>query len=132
MLKKIEAYLPKNEQEEMDRTLMLDFLRRHDDAYLRTNRLAHMTASAWVTDRTRSRVLMVYHNIYDSWSWCGGHADGERDLLQVALRECREAEQFRSRASFRLRTTAFCFLTNYPNFRETPWRFCANRLKTAQ
>ena len=90
MLKKIEAYLPKNEQEEMDRTLMLDFLRRHDDAYLRTNRLAHMTASAWVTDRTRSRVLMVYHNIYDSWSWCGGHADGERDLLQVALRECRE------------------------------------------
>ena len=90
MLKKIEAYLPKNEQEEMDRALMLDFLRRHDDAYLRTNRLAHMTASAWVTDRTRSRVLMVYHNIYDSWSWCGGHADGERDLLQVALRECRE------------------------------------------
>ena len=90
MLKKIEAYLPKNEQEEMDRALMLDFLRRHDDAYLRTNRLAHMTASAWVTDPSRSRVLMVYHNIYDSWSWCGGHADGERDLLQVALRECRE------------------------------------------
>ena len=33
---------------------------------------------------------MAYHNIYDSWSWLGGHADGERDLLSVALREVEE------------------------------------------
>ena len=33
---------------------------------------------------------MVYHNIYDSWSWLGGHADGETDLLAVALREVKE------------------------------------------
>ena len=33
---------------------------------------------------------MVYHNIYDSWSWTGGHADGEPDLMSVAVREARE------------------------------------------
>ena len=33
---------------------------------------------------------MVYHNIYNSWSWLGGHADGETDLLQVAIREVKE------------------------------------------
>ena len=33
---------------------------------------------------------MAYHNIYDSWSWLGGHADGDHDLLAVALREVRE------------------------------------------
>ena len=33
---------------------------------------------------------MIYHNIYRSWAWTGGHADGERDLLAVALREARE------------------------------------------
>ena len=33
---------------------------------------------------------MVYHNIYDSWSWIGGHADGEEDLASVALRELKE------------------------------------------
>ena len=49
-----------------------------------------MTASAWVTNKTMDRVLMVYHNLYDSWSWLGGHADGECDLLAVALREVRE------------------------------------------
>ena len=30
---------------------------------------------------------MVFHNTYGSWSWIGGHADGERDLERVALRE---------------------------------------------
>ncbi len=36
------------------------------------------------------RVLMAYHNIYHSWAWTGGHADGEKDLLSVAMREARE------------------------------------------
>lgn len=84
------AYQPQNEQEEKDKQLILDFLKANQDAFLRTNRVGHMTASAWVTNRERSKVLMVYHNIYHSWSWCGGHADGETDLLQVALKECRE------------------------------------------
>ena len=49
-----------------------------------------MTASAWVVNRERTKVLMVYHNIYNSWSWLGGHADGETDLLSVAVREVKE------------------------------------------
>ena len=49
-----------------------------------------MTASAWVVNAARDKVLMVYHKLYDSWSWTGGHADGDRDLPAVALREVRE------------------------------------------
>ena len=56
----------------------------------RGNCLAHMTASAWVVNPGRAKVLMVYHNIYKSWSWLGGHADNEQDLLQVAVREVKE------------------------------------------
>ena len=37
-----------------------------------------------------ANALMAYHNLYDSWAWLGGHADGEEDLLAVALREVRE------------------------------------------
>ena len=51
---------------------------------------AHLTSSAWVVSPDRQRVLLAYHNLYDSWAWLGGHADGERDLLAVALRETRE------------------------------------------
>ena len=83
----IAAYVPYNEQEQRDQALILDFLDRNADAFSRSNRLAHMTASAWVVNPARDKVLMVYHRIYDSWSWTGGHADGETDLLAVALRE---------------------------------------------
>ena len=86
----IKAYRSWNEQERQDQVLILDFLRKNPDAFYRTNLLAHMTASAWVVNPQRSKVLMVYHRLYDSWSWAGGHADGEEDLLAVALREVRE------------------------------------------
>lgn len=86
----IKAYKPFNEQEQRDREIILDFLERNPDAFLRSNRLAHMTASAWCVNKNRDKVLMVYHNIYDSWSWTGGHADGDEDLLHVALKELKE------------------------------------------
>lgn len=86
----IDNYRPCCEQEQRDKAVILDFIANNADAFLRTNLVAHMTASAWVVDSSRERVLMVYHNIYDSWSWTGGHADGDEDLLAVALRECRE------------------------------------------
>ena len=86
----IMAYSPCCEQEERDKAVILDFMRKNDDAFLRTNLIAHMTASAWAVNPAHDRVLMVYHKIYNSWSWTGGHADGETELLSVALRECRE------------------------------------------
>ena len=86
----LQTYVPRDEQEAADKAVMLDCLKRFPDVYERTNLICHVTASAWITNARRDRVLMVYHNIYDSWAWTGGHADGERDLLRVALRETTE------------------------------------------
>ena len=86
----IRAYAPGNEQEARDKAVILRFLEEQADAFERSNLLAHMTASAWVVNAARDKVLMVYHKLYDSWSWTGGHADGDRDLPAVALREVRE------------------------------------------
>ena len=90
LVSQIRRYVPYNEQEEADKALILNWIEKNDDAFLRDNVVAHMTASAWVVDKDRSKVLMVYHNIYHSWSWLGGHADGETDLLAVAIREVKE------------------------------------------
>ena len=90
LVSQIRRYVPYNEQEEADKALILNWIEKNDDAFLRDNVVAHMTASAWVVDKDRSKVLMVYHNIYRSWSWLGGHADGETDLLAVAIREVKE------------------------------------------
>ena len=90
LIDQIEKYKPYNEQEEKDKILILNWIRNNENAFSRENAVAHMTASAWVVNRERTKVLMVYHNIYNSWSWLGGHADGETDLLAVALREVKE------------------------------------------
>ena len=84
------AYQPVNEQEHVDRELILGRL-AHDPHVADRSSLAHLTTSAWTVDAAGERVLLCYHNIYDSWSWVGGHADGELDLAAVAARELAEA-----------------------------------------
>ena len=86
----ITDYEPYNEQEMRDRQIMLHIIDSCDDYLLRSNETAHFTASAWVVNHDRSKVLLIHHNIYNAWTWTGGHADGEEDLLQTALREVRE------------------------------------------
>lgn len=89
-IESIRKYSPCNEQEEKDKEIMLNCMGMFDDVLTRSNELAHMTSSAFVVNKTRDKVLMVHHNIYNSWSWTGGHADGEADLLAVAVREAKE------------------------------------------
>ena len=84
------AYRPCNAQEASDRTLMLRALDTLSCPLSRENGFAHFTASGWIVNSARDRVLMAWHNIYRTWAWTGGHADGEADLLAVALREARE------------------------------------------
>lgn len=86
----VESYTPFNEQEEKDKALILKALREEKDVFSRENPLAHLTASAWVVNPKHDKALMVYHNIYKSWSWLGGHADGDENLLNVAIREVKE------------------------------------------
>ena len=85
----IRAYQPVNEQEQADKLVILRALGNDPNCFDRSAQ-AHMACSIWVVDPTLTQTLLVYHNIYDSWSWIGGHADGERDLAAVALRELAE------------------------------------------
>ena len=89
LIAQLRAFRPWNEQEERDQRALLRLLEHGQAPYGREDP-AHWTASAWVASPDRSQVLMAYHNVYGSWAWLGGHADGERDLLSVALREVRE------------------------------------------
>ena len=92
LLNQIEYYTPFNEQEETDKQLILNWIRNNTNAFSRENTVAHMTASAWVVNQDKSKILMVYHNIYNSWSWLGGHADGETDLNVTYLLEADSEE----------------------------------------
>ena len=87
----IRSYPAVTEQEIADRAEMLRLAGVYGDAILtRASDTAHMTGSGFIVDPAGNKTLMVFHNIYRSWSWTGGHADGQEDLLEVALREARE------------------------------------------
>ncbi len=90
LIEQLKNYKPYNAQEEADRCAFLRFLEKNENAYSRENAEGHITVSAWIVNPDRTRVLFCYHNIYNSWSWVGGHADGNEDLLFVAIKEARE------------------------------------------
>lgn len=86
----IKNYKPYNEQEAKDKDLILKCINLHDDILTRENTIAHITSSGYIVNKSRTKVLMIYHNIYKSWAWTGGHADGDSDLLHVAIKEAKE------------------------------------------
>lgn len=86
----ITNYIPFNEQEEKDKNQFLKFIDTFDDVLTRDNIFGHFSASAFVVNNERTKMVVVYHIINDGWMYPGGHADGEDDLLSVAVREVKE------------------------------------------
>ncbi len=86
----IENFIPYNEQEEVEKKIMLDYIRDFNDTLTRQNEYGHFTSSAFVLNKERTKMLMIYHKIYNSWAWVGGHSDGDSDLLYVAMKEAKE------------------------------------------
>lgn len=89
-IEQIKNYQPFNEQEAKDKEIALYYANIFNNILDRECEIAHITSSSWIVNKERTKVLMVYHNIYKSWSWTGGHADSDGDLLSVAIREAKE------------------------------------------
>ena len=86
----VKKYIPYSEQEENDKEIIIRCFDMFDDILSRDNNIMHITSSAFIVNKNRTKVLMVHHNIYNSWCWTGGHADGEENLLLVAINEAQE------------------------------------------
>jgi 8-oxo-dGTP pyrophosphatase MutT (NUDIX family) len=69
---------------------VIRFVETHPDAASRACIPGHLTGSAWIVSPDRKRTLLTHHLKLDKWLQLGGHADGDTDLLAVALREARE------------------------------------------
>ena len=65
----------------------LAFLSEHEDAFQRDCDEGHLTASGIIVDASLSRTLLLFHPLYERWQQPGGHADGDTNLVRVALRE---------------------------------------------
>ncbi len=67
-----------------------DFVMEHEDCFYCDLWPGHVTGSAWVVNPRRDHVLLLHHRKHDQWFQPGGHADGDADILRVALRETSE------------------------------------------
>ncbi|EAY08214.1 hydrolase, NUDIX family protein [Trichomonas vaginalis G3] len=86
----IESFKPLCEQEEQDKVTTLKYLDLFDNVLIRDNTFAHFSSSSFIFNKDRTKTLFIYHNIYDSWTWTGGHNDGDPDFLHVAIKEAKE------------------------------------------
>ena len=86
----LKNYIPYNEQEEKDLSMIINAEEIFKNILTRENEFCHLTASAFIVNKARTKVLCIFHNIYNSWGWVGGHADGDDDMLYVAQKETKE------------------------------------------
>jgi 8-oxo-dGTP pyrophosphatase MutT (NUDIX family) len=86
----LQSFHPCCGQEKKDQEVILSLCCDDQDILTRQNVVCHLTSSGLILNEKRDKMLMVHHNIYRTWTWTGGHADGDGDLENVALREARE------------------------------------------
>tara|TARA_Y100000746_G_scaffold231212_1_gene244468 strand:+ start:293 stop:844 length:552 start_codon:yes stop_codon:yes gene_type:complete len=87
---KIKQYLFNYPEEKKIVAQVFEFLDNQIDCFSRSNLYGHFTGSAWVVDETNNWVLMTHHYQLNKWLQLGGHADGNENLLDVAINEAIE------------------------------------------
>ncbi|TRX56082.1 NUDIX hydrolase [Fulvivirga sp. M361] len=96
LLQKLEAYLPENPKEVQFKEDFFLFIKTYGDCFERSLAIGHITGSAWVVNKDRSRALLTHHKKLDRWLQLGGHADGDPNVLNVASREAQEESGLKS------------------------------------
>ena len=89
LIKLLEEYQP-TEQEIGFKNDMLEFIKINEDCFERELKIGHITGSAWLINKSGDQALLMHHMKLDKWLQPGGHADGDTDILAVAIKEAQE------------------------------------------
>lgn len=80
----------KSQLDELQANQFIDFICENPACCERSLPIGHLTGSAWLVSNDGQRALLMHHRKLNRWLQPGGHADGNADLAQVALREAEE------------------------------------------
>ncbi|MCU0104627.1 NUDIX domain-containing protein [Acholeplasma vituli] len=83
-------YQPKSDLEVADLAYILDAIKHYGEALFMRHPAMHFSSSAMIFNPSMTKTLLIYHKLYDSWGWTGGHMDGDTDFLKVAIKEAKE------------------------------------------
>jgi 8-oxo-dGTP pyrophosphatase MutT (NUDIX family) len=90
LLSQLASYDPSDAHENDMRERTIKFVKDHEDCFERTLAVGHITGSAFIVNFERTHILLTHHKKLNRWLQLGGHADGEGNVLNVALREAEE------------------------------------------
>lgn len=83
-------YEPKSDLEAADLAYIEDAIKHYGEALFERHPAMHFSSSAMIFNPLMTKTLLIYHKLYDSWGWTGGHMDGDTDFLKVAIKEAKE------------------------------------------
>ena len=83
----LEAYNCALDSEVLIKNRFIDFVTTHEDCFERHLEIGHITASAFIFDPSNKKTLLLHHKKLNKWLQPGGHCDGEKDTLSVAIKE---------------------------------------------
>lgn len=90
ILNLLDQYVEDEPENRYSKDLLIEFASTHENCCERTLSFGHFTGSCWLVSKDGQRVLLTHHKKLERWLQLGGHADGDSDLAQVALREAEE------------------------------------------
>ena len=95
LIHSLQSYSTLFVEEEIFKSKFLELL-EHPGSFYRDHLPGHITGSAWIVNEDLSKVLLVLHAKLGRWLQPGGHADGDENVLNVALREAKEETGLRN------------------------------------
>lgn len=90
LIKELERYEASDEAERAALERLRSFSQAHPDCCDRSLQEGHITGSAWLINPKGDKVCLHFHKKLQMWMQFGGHADGNPDVLAVAIREAEE------------------------------------------
>jgi 8-oxo-dGTP pyrophosphatase MutT (NUDIX family) len=90
LLDELNNYQPVDADELAFKSRFITLIENFDNAASRDLLHGHLTGSAWIVNSKMSHALMTHHAKLDKWLQLGGHADGDFNTKNVALREAKE------------------------------------------
>ena len=96
LLDSLRRYRPLDQADRECRRRFIRFVETYKECCQRSLTIGHVTGSAWVVDERGEHVLLTHHAKLNRWLQLGGHADGNPDILSVAVREAEEESGLRA------------------------------------
>ncbi len=86
----LDFFAQKHPEQKLTADTIKSFISGTEACFERSNGAGHITGSAWLINPGGDKALLTLHHKLKRWMQTGGHADGDSDVLRVALREAEE------------------------------------------